>query len=65
MVELSLQHILPHFRECWWDHVFLDVLFSNTIAIEIGKNKQFIFFFFFTLRGSIFFLNKLTYIVAC
>lgn len=33
-VELSWQHILPHFRECWWDHVFIDVLFSNAVGIE-------------------------------
>lgn len=36
LIELSWQHKLPHFRECWWDHVFLDVLLSNTIAIHIG-----------------------------
>jgi len=35
--ELSWQHILPHFRECWWDHVILDVLASNTPAIFFGK----------------------------
>ena len=35
-LELSWQHILPHFRECWWDHVFIDVLLSNTPAICIG-----------------------------
>lgn len=36
IVELSWQHILPHFRECWWDHVFIDVLFSNTVGIELS-----------------------------
>lgn len=36
IIELSVQHILPHFRECWWDHIFLDVLASNTIAIIAG-----------------------------
>mmetsp|Transcript_18900 Transcript_18900/g.13713 ORF Transcript_18900/g.13713 Transcript_18900/m.13713 type:complete len:146 (+) Transcript_18900:350-787(+) len=35
-IELSWQHILPHFRECWWDHVFMDVLLSNTPAIILG-----------------------------
>eukprot|EP01017_Pseudomicrothorax_dubius_P012883 TRINITY_DN1548_c0_g1_i6.p1 TRINITY_DN1548_c0_g1~~TRINITY_DN1548_c0_g1_i6.p1 ORF type:complete len:376 (-),score=88.40 TRINITY_DN1548_c0_g1_i6:90-1217(-) len=35
-IELSWQHMLPHFRECWWDHVFLDVLVTNTPAIFIG-----------------------------
>ena len=36
LVELSWQHVLPHFRECWWDHVFIDVLFSNTVGIELA-----------------------------
>ncbi|EAR94564.1 phosphatidylserine synthase (macronuclear) [Tetrahymena thermophila SB210] len=36
LIELSAQHILPHFRECWWDHVFHDVILSNTTAIVIG-----------------------------
>ena len=36
-IELSWQHILPHFRECWWDHVLLDVLASNTPAIFLGE----------------------------
>ena len=35
-IELSTQHILPHFRECWWDHVFMDMLGSNTPAIFFG-----------------------------
>lgn len=29
VLELSLQHILPNFRECWWDHVVLDMLLCN------------------------------------
>lgn len=33
-IELSWQHILPHLRECWWDHVIVDVLLSNTVGIE-------------------------------
>ena len=36
LVELSWQHILPHLRECWWDHVFIDILFSNTVGIELA-----------------------------
>lgn len=36
ILELSGQHILPHFRECWWDHVFCDILLSNTPAILLG-----------------------------
>ena len=36
VIELSTQHVLPHFRECWWDHLGMDVLFSNTPAIIFG-----------------------------
>lgn len=36
IVELSWQHKIPHFRECWWDHVILDVLVGNTVSIIIG-----------------------------
>ena len=36
IVELSVQHILPHFRECWWDHIFCDILLSNIPAITAG-----------------------------
>jgi len=36
VVELSWQHILPHFRECWWDHLLMDITLSNTPAIFAG-----------------------------
>lgn len=36
VMELTWQHILPHFRECWWDHVIMDILLSNTPAIIFG-----------------------------
>jgi hypothetical protein len=36
-IELSWQHVLPHFRECWWDHILVDLLLSNTPAIYIGN----------------------------
>ena len=36
ILELSAQYKLPHFRECWWDHVFHDVLLSNVPGIIIG-----------------------------
>lgn len=29
LVEVTLQHIFPNFRECWWDHLLLDVLLCN------------------------------------
>jgi len=36
IMELSWQHILPHFRECWWDHLLTDITLSNTPAIFLG-----------------------------
>jgi phosphatidylserine synthase 2 len=36
VLELSWQHVLPHFRECWWDHIIGDVLCSNTPGIMLG-----------------------------
>ena len=36
IVELSVQHILPHFRECWWDHLLMDITLSNIPAIIAG-----------------------------
>lgn len=36
ILELSAQHVLPHFRECWWDHIFHDVLLTNTPGIILG-----------------------------
>lgn len=34
--ELSLMHWLPNFHECWWDHVFVDVLICNAAGIQVG-----------------------------
>jgi len=34
--EYSLQHLLPNFNECWWDHWILDVLTCNWAGIWIG-----------------------------
>lgn len=36
IVEISLQHILENFKECWWDHVIIDVLICNNLGIIIG-----------------------------
>lgn len=36
IIELSAQHRLPHFTECWWDHVLTDILLSNTPAVVLG-----------------------------
>jgi len=36
VIEMSLEHKLPHFIECWWDHLFTDILLSNTPALLLG-----------------------------
>ncbi|CCW67864.1 unnamed protein product [Phytomonas sp. Hart1] len=36
VAELSLQHILPNFRECWWDHLILDVILCNGGGTMVG-----------------------------
>ncbi|ORZ36429.1 phosphatidyl serine synthase-domain-containing protein [Catenaria anguillulae PL171] len=34
--EYSLQHQLPNFAECWWDHWIVDVLICNWLGIYLG-----------------------------
>ena len=36
ILEYSLEHQLPNFAECWWDHWILDVSFCNAIGIYLG-----------------------------
>lgn len=36
VVEVSLQHILPNFAECWWDHIIIDVLICNAGGTAMG-----------------------------
>lgn len=36
LTEVSLQHVLPNFKECWWDHWVLDVTTCNLIGAAIG-----------------------------
>ncbi|KAI9328322.1 phosphatidyl serine synthase-domain-containing protein [Zopfochytrium polystomum] len=36
VMEYSLQHQLPNFAECWWDHWILDVLTTNWLGIYMG-----------------------------
>lgn len=36
ILELTAQHKMAHLRECWFDHVFLDVLIANTSGIMVG-----------------------------
>ncbi|TFK52386.1 phosphatidylserine synthase 2 [Heliocybe sulcata] len=42
LAEYSLQHQLPNFGECWWDHWILDVLICNWLGLYLGmKTCQF------------------------
>eukprot|EP00698_Gefionella_okellyi_P019148 TRINITY_DN5833_c0_g1_i1.p1 TRINITY_DN5833_c0_g1~~TRINITY_DN5833_c0_g1_i1.p1 ORF type:complete len:476 (-),score=93.31 TRINITY_DN5833_c0_g1_i1:905-2332(-) len=36
LLEISLQHVLKNFKECWWDHIILDLLVCNVIGIYSG-----------------------------
>ncbi|KAH9462203.1 hypothetical protein MJO28_003007 [Puccinia striiformis f. sp. tritici] len=36
VMEYSLQHHLPNFAECWWDHWLLDVLICNWGGLWLG-----------------------------
>lgn len=36
VMEYSLQHHLPNFAECWWDHWLLDVLICNWAGLWLG-----------------------------
>eukprot|EP00842_Homolaphlyctis_polyrhiza_P006232 jgi/Hompol1/660/HPOL_004255-RA len=35
-MEYSLEHQLPNFAECWWDHWILDVLTTNWLGTYLG-----------------------------
>jgi len=35
-LEISAQGVMPHFRECWWDHIIQDIFMSNIPAIALG-----------------------------
>ncbi|CAM6047906.1 unnamed protein product, partial [Sphagnum compactum] len=36
VMEVTLNHMLPNFNECWWDSIILDVLICNWIGIWAG-----------------------------
>jgi len=36
ILEISMQHILPNFAECWWDHIILDILVCNFLGFTLG-----------------------------
>ncbi|XP_069133754.1 phosphatidylserine synthase 2-like isoform X2 [Argopecten irradians] len=36
LMEYTLEHQLPNFSECWWDHWIMDALVCNGLGIYIG-----------------------------
>ena len=36
MIEYSLRNTLNNFKECWWDHLIIDILGCNLIGIILG-----------------------------
>ena len=36
LMELTFQHMLPNFNECWWDSWILDVALCNFIGLLAG-----------------------------
>lgn len=36
LIEYSLRDTLNNFKECWWDHLIVDVLGCNLIGILLG-----------------------------
>ena len=36
VLEASLQHVVPNFQECWWDHLLLDIWGFNLAGMVVG-----------------------------
>ena len=36
-LEMTFQYMLPNFKECWWDHVLLDILGMNWFGMWVGS----------------------------
>ena len=36
IIEVTGQHVLPNFAECWWDHLLVDVLICNGGGTVLG-----------------------------
>lgn len=36
LIEYSLRNVLNNFKECWWDHIIVDVLGCNLLGIILG-----------------------------
>eukprot|EP01113_Clastostelium_recurvatum_P032916 TRINITY_DN4292_c0_g1_i2.p1 TRINITY_DN4292_c0_g1~~TRINITY_DN4292_c0_g1_i2.p1 ORF type:complete len:458 (-),score=145.06 TRINITY_DN4292_c0_g1_i2:34-1407(-) len=34
--EMTFEFMLPNFKECWWDHIILDILICNGLGIFLG-----------------------------
>jgi phosphatidylserine synthase 2 len=41
VLEYSLQHQLPNFAECWWDHWILDVSICNLLGLWLGMQYNY------------------------
>lgn len=48
LIEVTFQHLLDNFKECWWDHLIVDVIICNAggtvlglIALRLLNAKQF------------------------
>jgi phosphatidylserine synthase 2 len=35
LMEVTFNHMLPNFNECWWDSIILDVLVCNWIGAQL------------------------------
>lgn len=36
VIEVTFQHLLPNFKECWWDHLLLDAFLCNGGGTLLG-----------------------------
>ncbi len=36
LYEITFTHMLPNFKECWWDTIILDVVLANGLGIVVG-----------------------------
>ncbi|XP_017461940.1 PREDICTED: phosphatidylserine synthase 2-like, partial [Rhagoletis zephyria] len=39
LLEYTLEHQLPNFSECWWDHWIMDALLCNGLGIYLGMHS--------------------------
>eukprot|EP01012_Entosiphon_sulcatum_P050279 TRINITY_DN6906_c0_g1_i1.p1 TRINITY_DN6906_c0_g1~~TRINITY_DN6906_c0_g1_i1.p1 ORF type:complete len:498 (-),score=110.01 TRINITY_DN6906_c0_g1_i1:6-1445(-) len=36
LIEITFQHLLPNYMECWWDHVIVDIIVCNGLGMWLG-----------------------------